>query len=125
MASAVKVALIAIVKLHYIDTLMASPEDCKSLHDVRREIDRLDEEVIRLLGQRARYVRAAARFKTSEEHVAAPERQAAMMQVRRQWAEREGLSADVVEEIYRRLVAYFIERERQEWLATKERLGHE
>jgi isochorismate pyruvate lyase len=115
MASAVKVALIAIVKFHYIVTLMASPEDCKSLQDIRREIDGIDEEVIRLLGRRAGYVHAAARFKTSEEHVAAPERQAAMMAVRRAWAEREGLSADVIEDVYRRLVAYFVERELEEW----------
>jgi chorismate mutase len=49
----------------------------------RREIDRLDEQIIRLLGERAQYVHAAARFKTSEEHMAAPDRQRAMMQVRR------------------------------------------
>jgi isochorismate pyruvate lyase len=115
MGSAVKVALIAIVKFHYIDTLMASPKDCKTLHDVRREIDLLDEEIIRLLGRRAGYVHAAASFKTSEAHVAAPDRQAAMMQVRRAWAEREGLSPDVVEEVFRRLVAYFIERELEQW----------
>jgi isochorismate pyruvate lyase len=120
MASAVNVALIAIVKFHYIDCLMASPEDCKTLQDVRREIDRLDEQIIRLLGERARYVHAAARFKTSEEHVAAPDRQRAMMEVRRAWAEREGLSPDVIEEVYRRLVAYFIEREMREWRDGKE-----
>ena len=115
MASAVNVALIATVKFHYIDTLMASPEDCKSLQDVRREIDSLDEQIIRLLGRRALYVHAAARFKTSEAHVAAPERQAAMLKVRRAWAERENLSPDVIEEVYRRLVAYFIDSEMQEW----------
>jgi isochorismate pyruvate lyase len=115
MASAVKVALIAIGKFHYIEGLMASPEDCKSLHDVRAGIDALDEEIIRLLGRRAGYVHAAARFKTSEEHVAAPDRQTAMLQVRRAWAEREGLSPDVIEDIYRRLLAYFIGRELHHW----------
>jgi isochorismate pyruvate lyase len=121
MASALNVALMAIVKFHYIDTSMASPEDCKSLDDVRREIDLLDEAILKLLGKRAQYVHAAAPFKTSEAHVAAPERLAAMIAVRRQWAEREGLSADVIEDIYRRLVAYFIEREMEEW--RKEDLG--
>jgi isochorismate pyruvate lyase len=109
------VALIAIVKFHYIEGLMASPKDCKSLHDVRLEIDRLDEAIIRLLGERAEYVHAAARFKTSEEHVTAPDRQRAMLGVRRAWARREGLSPDVIEDVYRRLVAYFIEREMEEW----------
>jgi isochorismate pyruvate lyase len=115
MASAVKVALMARIKFHYIDTSMASPDDCKSLQEVRHEIDRIDEEIIQRIGQRARYVKAAARFKTSEAHVAAPERQAAMLAVRRQWAEREGLDPGVIEDIYRRLVAYFIERELGHW----------
>jgi isochorismate pyruvate lyase len=38
-----------------------------------------------------------------------------MMEVRRGWAEREGLDADVIEEIYRRLVKYFVARELEEW----------
>jgi isochorismate pyruvate lyase len=99
---------------------MPSPEDCDSLHDVRAEIDALDEEIIRLLGRRAGYVHAAARFKTSEAHVSAPDRQVAMLQVRREWAKREGLSPDVIEDVYRRLVAYFIEREMQQWRAPRE-----
>ena len=118
MASAVNVALIAICKFHYIDCSMASPEDCKTLQDVRREIDRIDEEIIERIGRRAGYVKAAARFKTSEAHVAAPDRLAAMLAVRRSWAEREGLDADVIEDIYRRLVAYFIERELGHWRGT-------
>jgi isochorismate pyruvate lyase len=115
MASAVKVALIAICKFHYIVWTMASPEDCRSLQDVRREIDRIDEGIIEQIGLRARYVKVSARFKTSEAHVAAPDRQAAMLEVRRQWAEREGLDPGVIEDIYRRLVAYFIECELGHW----------
>jgi isochorismate pyruvate lyase len=105
-------------KFHYIDCSMASPEDCKTLQDVRHEIDRIDEEIVERIGQRAGYVKAAARFKTSEAHVAAPERMAAMLAVRRGWAEREGLDPDVIEDIYRRLVTYFIERELGHWRGT-------
>jgi len=94
---------------------MPTPAECRSLHEVREEIDRLDEQVIALLGQRAGYVKAAARFKTSEAAVAAPERLAAMLAVRREWAERAGLDADLIEAIYRRLVQYFIQRELEEW----------
>jgi isochorismate pyruvate lyase len=94
---------------------MTPPENCTSLDQVRHEIDRLDEEIIRLIGVRARYVHAAARFKTSEEHVAAPDRQAAMLTVRRAWAEREGLDPAVIEDLYRRLVAWFIQRELEHW----------
>jgi isochorismate pyruvate lyase len=94
---------------------MPSPDDCKSLQDVRREIDRIDEGIIQQIGLRARYVKAAAKFKTSEAHVAAPDRLATMLAERRQWAEREGLDPGVIEDIYRRLVAYFIERELGHW----------
>jgi isochorismate pyruvate lyase len=94
---------------------MPSPAECQSLSQVREEIDHLDETIVSLLGKRAQYVKVAAHFKTSEAAVAAPERQAAMLAVRRQWAEREGLDPNLIEDIYRRLVAYFIQRELDEW----------
>ena len=94
---------------------MTPPEKCASLDEVRLEIDRLDEEIVRLIGHRAHYVKAAAKFKTSEAHVAAPERQAAMMAVRRAWAEREGLDPGLIEDLYRRLVAWFVQRELEHW----------
>jgi len=94
---------------------MPTPAECQSLSQVRDEIDRLDEQIVSLMGKRAGYVKVAARFKTSETAVAAPERLAAMLAVRRQWAEREGLDPDAIEEIFRRLVAYFIQRELDEW----------
>jgi isochorismate pyruvate lyase len=34
-----------------------------------------------------------------------------MLQTRRDWAEQEGLDADMVEKLYRDLVEYFIQRE--------------
>jgi isochorismate pyruvate lyase len=99
---------------------MTSPENCASLEDVRREIDRIDEEIVALIGRRAHYVKVAARFKTSEQHVAAPDRQAAMLAVRRQWAEREGLDPALIEDLYRRLVAWFIQHELEHWRNTRE-----
>ena len=94
---------------------MTPPEKCSSLEEVRREIDRLDEEIVRLIGRRAEYVIAAARFKTSEAHVAAPDRQKAMLAVRREWAEREGLDPELIEDLYRRLVAWFVNHEMEHW----------
>jgi isochorismate pyruvate lyase len=91
------------------------PKECASLAEVRAQIDRIDEQIVALVGRRAGYVKAAARFKDSEHAVSAPERFAAMLQVRRQWAEREGLSADVIESIYRELVRYFIAEEKEHW----------
>lgn len=53
---------------------MKPPEDCANIEDVRRDIDALDREIIALIGRRARYVEAAADFKTSQSNVWAPER---------------------------------------------------
>lgn len=91
------------------------PEDCASIEDVRRGIDALDRGVVALIGRRSRYVRAAARFKTDEAAVRAPERQRAMLEERRRWAEEEGLSPDVIEDLFRRLVSYFVNREMEDW----------
>lgn len=83
--------------------------------DIRAAIDQLDRQVIALLGQRFAYVKAASKFKTSETDVKAPDRFRSMLLQRRTWAEAEGLSADVIEQLYRELVTYFIEEEMQHW----------
>ena len=75
----------------------------------------MDREILRLLGRRARYVAAAARFKTDRDSVRAPERQQAMLAHRRAWAEEEGLDPDFVEDLYRRIVSHFVSREMDQW----------
>ena len=90
---------------------------CESLLDVRQAIDQIDEQIIALMGLRADYVRTAARFKTSEAAVAAPERQAAMLEARRAWAEREKLDPDFIEKLYREVVSYFVAHEMEHWKA--------
>lgn len=97
---------------------MKPPEECASIEDVRLRIDTLNREVIALIGRRARYVEAAARFKTGEEGVRAPERRKAMLDARRRWAEEEGLSPGVIEAIYETLVSHFVDREMDRWHNT-------
>ena len=94
---------------------MRPPEDCESIEDVREAIDDLDRRLLGLLGQRARYVAAAARFKTDERSVQAPERQKAMLARRRSWAEEEGLDPGFVEGLYEYIVAHFVSREMDRW----------
>lgn len=94
------------------------PEDCAGIEDVRQDIDVLDRKIVALLGRRAGYVEAAARFKTSESRVRAPQRQKSMLEARRRWAEDEGLSPDVIEKIYRTLIDHFVQHEMDRWRAT-------
>ncbi len=96
---------------------MKRPDECNDLIEVRAEIDRLDRQIIALLGQRFAYVKAAAMFKTSEEGVRAPDRFKALLEQRRTWAAEEGLNPDAIEELYRNLANHFIAAELEEWRA--------
>jgi len=91
------------------------PEACKSMEDIRDEIDNIDRAVISLFGKRFKYVQAAAAFKKERSDVAAPERFQAMLVQRRAWATEYGLSPDVIEKMYRDLVNHFIMEESKRW----------
>ena len=94
---------------------MKPPEDCANIEDVREAVDSLDREVLRLLGRRARYVAAAARFKSDEKGVRAPERQRTMLALRRRWAEDEDLDPDFVAGLHEDIVSHFVAREMERW----------
>lgn len=94
---------------------MKQSKDCSNIEDIRNEIDNLDREIIATLGKRFEYVKAAAKFKKNETSVKAPERFESMLEQRRIWAEVEGLNPDLIENIYRDLVNYFINAELEDW----------
>ena len=91
------------------------PLECQTMIDVRNEIDNLDKNIIHLIGKRFEYVKAAAKFKKSEEGVRSPERFKTMLEQRRIWAEDSGLNPDVIEKMYSDLVNYFIAEELEHW----------
>lgn len=93
--------------------------DCQDMTDIRAAIDHLDSQVIKVLGQRFEYVKAAAKFKTDAHSVQAPERLKKMLQQRRQWSEAAGLDPDVIEQLYRGLVQYFIDAELDHWHSSQ------
>lgn len=94
---------------------MKAPHECYNIQEIRLEIDRIDRDIIKLIGKRLEYVKAASEFKADENSVKAPERFKSMLQQRRDWAEAEGLKADTIENIYRELVSYFIDEELKHW----------
>lgn len=91
------------------------PGQCSGLDQIRAGMDAIDREIVALIAQRVAYVRAAAKFKTSSANVAAPERVAAVLKTRREWAEAAGLSGEVIEGLYRELVAYSVSEEHKEF----------
>lgn len=88
---------------------------CANLAEVRTNIDRLDDEIVRLIAERALYVKDAARFKRDAYQVSAPARQAQVFDKARALATRHNrgfanLEA-VVDATYRAMVAAFIANE--------------
>ncbi len=84
---------------------------CKTLGEVRSNIDRLDREIVRLMAERGRYVHEAARFKANPAQVEAPERAEAVVKKAMALAEADGLSPRVAEAAYRAMVRAFIDYE--------------
>ena len=97
------------------------PDKCSSLDEIRAGMDAIDQQIIVLIADRVAYVRAAAAFKTTSANVAAPERVAAVLKTRHEWAEAKGLNGEVIEGLYRDLVAYCVSEEHKQWQANQTR----
>ncbi len=88
------------------------PADCRSMAEIRVQIDQLDRELMALLAERSRFIDRAAEIKKSTgdparigwrvEQVAANARRNAVSC---------GFDADLAESLWRRLIDWSIERE--------------
>ncbi len=88
-----------------------SPEGCSSISDVRDEIDRIDKQIIDLLGERLLYVIQIAKYKSSQDDIKAKKRYEEVLTLRKKWASEKNLSPTVIEEIYKLLMEYFIDEQ--------------
>jgi isochorismate pyruvate lyase len=86
-----------------------------SLDEIRAQIDELDRQIIELIARRHDCMKKAARFKKTEAEVAAPARVEQVIERVRRRADEVGVPPDLVEAVYRTLIAQFIALERAEW----------
>ncbi len=91
---------------------MPKPADCTSMAEIRAEIDRLDEALVRLFADRAGYIDRAAEIKAMADLPARIEDRVEQVvgNVRRH-AEIYGLPPELVEKLWRRLIDWSIARE--------------
>jgi prephenate dehydrogenase len=76
-----------------------------ALREIRDLIDDTDRELLALLARREQLARRAGRVKAAEGWpILDPERERALLAERRAWAEREGLGADAVEDVFRQVL---------------------
>jgi isochorismate pyruvate lyase len=92
---------------------MKNPKDCETIDDIRNEIDNIDNQIITLLGARYQFIKEIVKFKKSEKDVIAKKRYGQVFEVRRRWAVEKGIDPDVIENIYKILLQYFIEEQKK------------
>jgi isochorismate pyruvate lyase len=87
------------------------PNECETIEEIRSEIDRLDRLIIDLFAERFQYVHAIVKFKQTADDIVAQPRYDEVITTRGQWAAEKGLSAEVFESLYRKLLNYSISEE--------------
>lgn len=95
------------------------PAQCLSMEEVRHGVDRLDEEIVSLIGERFRYMDAAARIKPDRESVRDEGRKAEVLENVRRLVAGEGVPAGVIEGVYERLIEGSIAYEFERFDATR------
>lgn len=88
---------------------------CSSLEDVRENIDRIDDEIVKLISERETYVIQASAFKKSEDGVKAPDRVEAVISKVRAKAVEYGANPDLIDALYRKMISWFIKTEMDEF----------
>ena len=85
--------------------------ECKSIEEVRENINKIDRKIVELISQRSSYVGQAAKFKKTTQDVKAPSRVEEVISKVRGIAVEHDLDPDIVEKIYRIMISCFIDYE--------------
>ncbi|MDO1559243.1 chorismate mutase [Brevundimonas sp. 2R-24] len=96
-----------------------APEDCQTMAEVREGVDALDRTLVRMLVERQRYMEAAARIKPSRDVVHDDWRIEDVVTKVLAACEREGLSKDIAEPVWRKLIERCIAHEFGVWDRTR------
>jgi len=89
-------------------------QDCRTMAEVRAQIDQLDEQIVDLLAERGGYVRQAARIKAGRDEIVDPPRIEEVVAKARARGARAGLPGELIEPLYRLMIDRFINLETQE-----------
>jgi isochorismate pyruvate lyase len=81
---------------------------------IRKEIDRIDAQVIALLGERARFVVEVGKLKPSVDKVRVPERERQVLERACQLAVEHGIDPSFVEQLYLVMFDYFVDHQQKQ-----------
>jgi len=94
-------------------------KECTTLEEAREEIDKLDEQIITLIATRNAYIKQIAHFKNSIEEVKAEDRVATVISRAREQAIEQGLSPNLINDLYVRMIDAMVESEVAEFKNAK------
>jgi isochorismate pyruvate lyase len=89
---------------------MKNPKECKSLPEIRCEIDTLDKEIIKLIAKRLTYAKASSAFK---KNVRDDARIKKVIASRKKWAREKGINPKVIAAIYLLLTDYCVKEQKK------------
>ena len=92
---------------------MKKAEDCASMEEVRAEIDRVDQALVDLLGERWSYVDRAWTFKRSAAEASVPWRNQDVIDKVRARAELAGMPPEMAEALWRLIIGWGIQYEEE------------
>ena len=94
-------------------------KQCKSLLEVRTEIDILDSQIVELIAKRNAYIHQAAKFKVSIEEVKDETRVADVLSRARNHAMELGVNPSMMSEIFELMINKMVDAEISEFQDAK------
>ena len=88
-------------------------KDCKTMEEVRTEIDRIDAALVDLIGERFSFVDRAWQFKKSPAEARVPWRIQQVIDRVKKRATEKGLPPELVEALWRQMIGWFIQYEEE------------
>ncbi len=89
------------------------PQDCASMEEVRKEIDRIDEQLVDLISERFGYVDRAWQLKDNPDEATVPWRIQQVVDRVRGHAKKRDIPESLVEALWRQMIGWFIQYEEE------------
>ena len=89
------------------------PKDCRSMDEVRAEIDRIDQSLVDLIGERFAYVDRAWQLKQSPAEARVPWRIQQVIDKVRARAAAKNLPPELAEALWRQMIGWFVQYEEE------------
>ena len=92
---------------------------CNSLEEVRKEIDKIDDQIVELIAKRNAYIRELAHFKNSIDEIKAKDRIDDVINRMRSRAIDLDLSPNLINDLYIRMIDAMVDTEVAEFQNAK------